>query len=192
MMGSCKGDDRIVVEYPNSGMKEIYRINEDSLIHGEKLVFLEDGEVLYEKSHYANGLLSGDRYIYFPDGQIEIHEKYQNDVLSDTLKVYYPSGRLKLVMHYDHGELNGIVTKYYESGSIAELVEFKANEENGPFTEYYENGQLHWRGTYLNGENEFGLLEEFDDEGNPIKRMMCDSIAICNTIWTAEKGDIVH
>jgi len=192
LLYACSGDNKIVVEYPDSGMKEIYAINEDSLIHGEKLVYLDNGELLYSKSNYDNGLLSGDRLIYHPNGNIEIHEQYQDDVLHDTLKVYYPTGELQLVMNYDKGVLNGVVTKFYESGKIEEQVLFKNNEENGPFTEYYENGTIHWKGNYLNGENEFGLLEEFDIDGEPLKRMMCDSMAICKTIWTKENGDIVE
>ncbi|MBK7701221.1 MAG: hypothetical protein IPJ39_22090 [Saprospiraceae bacterium] len=57
------------------------------------------------------------------------------------------------------------------------------NNENGPFTEYYENGQIHWKGTYLNGGNEFGLLEEAGFLGTMIKRMKCDSMAVCRTFW---------
>ena len=48
---------------------------------------------------------------------------------------------------------------------------------------YYENGQIHWKGTYLNGDNEFGLLEEWDSLGTMIKRMKCDSMAVCRTFW---------
>ena len=61
---SCKPDNRIVQEYPDAGMKEIYSIDKDSLIHGEKLVYLENGEFLYSKSNYDRGQLSGERYIY--------------------------------------------------------------------------------------------------------------------------------
>ena len=71
-----------------------------------------------------------------------------------------------------------------------ERVTFEGNEENGPFEEYHQNGQIQWKGTYLKGENEYGLLEEFDEIGEPIKRMMCDEMAICKTIWTKENGDI--
>ena len=187
---SCKPDNRIVQEYPDAGMKEIYSIDKDSLIHGEKLVYLENGEFLYSKSNYDRGQLSGERYIYFPDGKVDVYEQYRDDVLHDTLKTYYPSGALQLIMIYDNGVLNGIVTKYRETGELMERVTFEGNEENGPFEEYHQNGQIQWKGTYLKGENEYGLLEEFDEIGEPIKRMMCDEMAICKTIWTKENGDI--
>ena len=57
------------------------------------------------------------------------------------------------------------------------------NEENGPFSEYFENGQIQWKGTYRNGDNEYGILYEYDSLGTPIKIMKCDTQAICRTIW---------
>jgi len=191
-LSSCKPDNRVVLEYPDAGMKEIYHIDKDSLIHGQKLVYLDNGETLYSKSNYNRGQLDGERYIYYPDGKIEVYEQYLDDVLHDTLTTYYPSGSHKLVMIYDHGVLNGVVTKYKETGELIERVTFEDNEENGPFEEYHDNGQVKWKGNYLNGENEHGILEEFDDSGNPIRRMMCNDLSICRTIWTKENGDIAE
>lgn len=64
------------------------------------------------------------------------------------------------------------------------------NEENGPFTEYHENGQKAWEGTFLNGDNEYGLLQQYDEAGTLIKKMNCDSLGVCTTIWTLKDGDI--
>jgi antitoxin component YwqK of YwqJK toxin-antitoxin module len=94
-------------------------------------------------------------------------------------------------MPYNRGVLEGDVLKYYPEGAIMEKVSFKNNEENGTFEEYYNNGIVHWRGEYLNGPNEYGLLEEYDEQGILLKKMMCDSNAVCRTIWTKENGDIV-
>ena len=68
---------------------------------------------------------------------------------------------------------------------------FLDNLENGPFVEYYENGNVQWSGTFLNGDNEVGELLHYSEDGVLIKKMWCDSAAICQTIWTREKGDIV-
>ena len=103
---------------------------------------------------------------------------------------FYPNGDTLLKTQYSNGVLSGIFTKYYASGQIEETVTFANNDENGPFYEYYENGILHWEGSYLNGDNEFGLLTEYNTEGVILKKMMCDSLAMCRSIWTLEKGDI--
>ena len=68
----------------------------------------------------------------------------------------------------------------------------KDNNENGPFKEYYPNGNIHWEGNYLNGDNEFGILNEYNEQGELIKKMDCDSMAVCKTIWTKENGDIIN
>ena len=86
--------------------------------------------------------------------------------------------------------MQGLIKSYYPEGPLKEEVTMVDNEENGPFTEYYKDGTKEWEGTYLNGDNEFGLLKHYNDKGVLIKKMMCDSLAICSTIWTLEGGDV--
>ena len=68
-----------------------------------------------------------------------------------------------------------------------EEVLFKDNEENGPFVEYYDNGEIEWKGSYLNGDNEFGILEQYDRTGVLIKKMECDSLGACITVWIKDE-----
>ncbi|MGA0231494.1 MAG: toxin-antitoxin system YwqK family antitoxin, partial [Saprospiraceae bacterium] len=123
-------------------------------------------------------------------GQTQIIENYVAGHMHGNYEVYYESGLLLLKQNFRMDTLEGISRKYYENGQLEEEVMFADNLENGPFKEYYENGLLHWEGQYLNGDNEFGLLKEYDDMGELIKKMMCDSLAICRTIWTLKEGDI--
>ena len=188
---SCQDLTQVQIVDPISGIKKVYWIDKDSLIQGEKLVYIDQGKVLNEKSNYIDGQLSGDRFLYRTDGTLEIKEHYQNDYLEDTLLIYYPSGMVKLKMPYAQGVLTGQVLQYYESGKLMEQVTYVENQENGPFVEFHENGQIKWKGQYLNGDNEFGILEQYDEEGHLSRKLSCDSSAICRTIWTKEKGDIV-
>ncbi|MBK7093540.1 MAG: hypothetical protein IPH57_00170 [Saprospiraceae bacterium] len=48
----------------------------------------------------------------------------------------------------------------------------KNNEENGSFEDFYENGKIHWKGTYLNGDNEHDTLYEYDDTGILLKDVL--------------------
>lgn len=91
---------------------------------------------------------------------------------------------------YTDGVLDGQVISYFEDGTKRESVTFLNNTENGPFTEFHENGKKHWEGTYRNGDNEYGLLIEYDTLEKIIKKMDCDSLGMCRTIWSKEKGDI--
>lgn len=179
---SC-GLEKIETTFPDGKIKEQYTINKKGEKDGIYTAYNEVGK-LKEKSNYKNGLYTGRRTLYFDNGNVEIEENYiDGGILQGISKVYYEGGQLQLEKNYENNVLVGQVKVYYPSGKIKEEVTMENNNENGPFTEYYENGKIHWKGTYLNGDNEFGLLEEWDSLGAPIKRMKCDSMAICRTFW---------
>jgi len=186
---SCSQQEEVVTLYDNGNVYERYRTNKDSVKHGMYKSFRPDG-ALAETANYANGILDGERTLVYENGNTEIEENYKNDKLDGKYKTYYPSGNLELEMNYEDGTITGNSVKYYESGKIMEEVTFDNNEENGPFVEYHENGNKKWEGNYAKGENEIGLLLNYDKEGVLVKKMMCDSLSICQTIWTLEKGDI--
>ena len=54
------------------------------------------------------------------------------------------------------------------------------------FEEYYTNGKIKWKGSYRNGDHEYGLLEKYDSTGVLVKKMECDSLFICRTVWKKE------
>ena len=179
---ACQPDGPMIEVYDEGKLYETYFVNADSLKHGNYQRFYRDGNVA-EDAYYVNGKLDGKRSLYYHSGQLEIEEIYVMDSLHGTFKSFYPSGKLEFTCEYIDNKIQGIAKKYYESGQLMEEVQFKDNQENGPFTEYYDNGVVEWKGHYLNGDNEFGLLEQFDRTGNIIKKMECDSFGICTTIW---------
>jgi len=188
LLTSCDPYDTIKEYEENGNLYRSYKIDKDSVLQGEYLVYYEDGTTLFEKSNYVNGQLQGTRELYFSSGEIEIQEYYQRDTLIDTLKVFHKSGELKQARPYVAGVLQGQVQTFYDTGIMKEEATFVNNEENGPFMEYHPNGQTKWKGTYLNGENEYGELTEFNDAGEVIRRLTCSASAICTTIWTLEDG----
>lgn len=183
---SCK-NNVIEVNYPDGGIYERYEFKGDSLKHGKYESFLPDGS-LFEEAHYIDGQLDGQRTIY-KDGKAEIEEHYSSGQMSGAYTVFHPNGNKKLYKEYHNGVVNGTVKGFYPSGAIREEVVFENNIENGPFKEYHENGELKWEGTYLKGDNEFGLLKEYNEQGVLIKKMMCDEDAICTTIWKLENEE---
>ena len=115
---------------------------------------------------------------------------YDHDMIVGPYKTYFEDGTLSQEATYVNGMMQGDLKTYYKSGKIKEVVTMRDNEENGPFQEYYESGKIKWEGQFLNGDNEFGLLKNYNETGELVKKMMCDSLAVCTTIWTLEKGDI--
>ena len=187
-MIGCKSELHEVREF--SQEDKLYRtfsLNKDSVLHGTLTTYYEDGQTVFEKAEYFNGLLQGERRLFYKNGQVEIVEQYLNDQLEDTLRVYYQSGNIKREVPYENGVLTGRLKVYYESGGLKEEVTFATNMENGPFTEYHENGQVKWTGVYLNGANEIGTLTEYDSLGQMIKKMECDSLSVCRTVWSIEE-----
>lgn len=180
-LASCQPDNRVEI-IEDGVMIEMYEIDEDSLRHGVTHKFYSEGKP-YEKSLYVHGKLDGERLLYYESGVIEIRERHCMGMFCDTLTTYYPSGSKKFEGVYNHGILSGMVRVYYESGELKEEVSFINNIEQGPFTEYHENGAVKWKGTYLNGPNEFGELEEYNESGEKVRVMECDTIAVCRTIW---------
>lgn len=168
---------------------EQYQIDSDSLKTGESRVYDDEGE-LFDLSNYVAGKLEGKRTLYYKGGAIDTEENYSNDILEGAYKQYHKNGNLMQTGTYTNGVLSGEVISYFENGKIRESVTFESNLENGPFTEYFENGKKQWEGTYRNGDNEFGLLIEYDSLENMIKKMNCDTLGMCRTIWSKEKGDI--
>lgn len=178
----CVNESGVKTYHDNGAVYETYTINEDSLRHGNYFKFYENGDTL-EKAFYIDGKLNGKRVLFFEGNRPEIEETYINDSLSGEYIVYYDDGNISLVTRYEQNELNDIVRRYYPSGAVMEEVTFVENIENGPFTEYYENGSKKWEGTYKDGDNEYGLLIQFSDTGDTIKKMMCDEMFICRTIY---------
>ena len=189
-MIACHDHGEVYVRNSNGNVVEHYFITPDSIKNGLYQAYYDNGEV-QEKSFYKDGKLDGERMLYFDNGGVEISEAYVEGVMTGPYKVYYKSGQVQLEQNFENGQLTGTSIKYHENGKLAEEVSFVDGEENGPFKEYYPNGEVHWEGNYLNGDNEFGLLKEYDESGELIKKMECDSMAICRTVWTKEKGDII-
>jgi len=164
---------------------EKYHIDKDSLRHGITEKYYASGAI-FEKANYHHGKLEGERLLYYENGVVEIREKYCNDMLCDTLTTYYDGGERRFQGVYNHNVLSGIVKVYYNTGELKEEVTFIDNIENGAFKEYHKNGMLMWEGEYRNGPNEYGTLIEYDDKGIKIKEMLCDTLAVCRTVWQRE------
>jgi antitoxin component YwqK of YwqJK toxin-antitoxin module len=181
-MLSCGQERKVNTYYDDGTLYESYFITQDSVRDGQYLRFAQNGDTL-EKSEYALGRLNGKRILYYDNNVVEIIETYLGDSLEGLYKVYYEDGSLQMEMTYNNNKLNSLIKKYYPSGEIMEEVTFKNNEENGPFVEYYKNGNKKWEGTYESGDHEIGLLVQFAENGDTLKKMMCDDRHICRTIW---------
>jgi antitoxin component YwqK of YwqJK toxin-antitoxin module len=146
--------------------------------------YTEDGK-LYETGKFKNGVLNGNRKIYYPSGQLQILETYVAGVFEGPYVKFYENGKKKVEGVYANSSMEGIWKTYYEDGSLKDEVTMHDNMENGPFKEYYQNGNQKAIGTYKDGESEHGPLQLFDESGTLVKKMACDH-GICRTTWKYE------
>ncbi len=181
---------KIEVFDDNNQLDSMYYIDADKQKQGLLFKYYDDSKVSLQEE-YINGAKHGERILYHPNGKKEIIARYINGNIDGPYQEYDNEGNLMIETQYVKGVLTGIFKKYYKSGILQEEVHFKNNEENGPFKEYYDNGQLQWQGNYLNGDNEIGLLIEYSEKGDTLKKMWCDSSSLCRTFWSLEKGKIL-
>lgn len=183
---ACSSERFVEVKDDKGNLVEKYQVDKDGTRNGIYESYY-NGK-LVSKANYKEGIESGKRVIFYENGSPEIEENYKNGALEGEYKVFYETGELKLISNYINNTIQGKVKKYYVSGQLMEEVAFVDNEENGPFVEYWENGNLKWEGTYREGDNEFGELKKYNEEGIVIRKLKCDSLAVCRTFWTID-GD---
>ena len=183
---SCSSERFVEVKDDSGNLVERYQVDKEGTKNGVYESY--NGGKLISKANYKEGIQSGKRVIFYDNGRPEIEENYAEGQLEGEYKVYYETGELKLIMIYKDNTIQGTVKKYYATGQLMEDVIFVDNEENGPFAEYWDNGNLKWEGAYRNGDNEFGELKKYNEEGILIRKLMCDSLAVCRTFWTLEGG----
>lgn len=182
----------VVVENDAGQIIERYQMfTEDSSRHGRTTEYFENGSI-YAETNYNKGKIEGERTLFYKSGQVQIKEHYINGTFQGPYTAFYENGKIDVEGEYINGSMEGVWKKFYESGELKEEVNFKNNEENGPFNEYYKNGADKAKGFYvykLDEAREHGLLELFNEQGEIIKKMQCDS-GLCRTTWTLEQGDI--
>lgn len=155
---------------------------------GKYEAFFASGK-LQEESYYLEDQLHGPRKVYFENGQLDYLETYTNGSFSGAYQKFNESGQLIQEGQYVANEMSGLWKSWYDDGELKEEVLFEKNNENGPFKEYHPNGKIKTDGTYLNGDNEQGLLVKFDENGEPIERMYCE-YGVCGSTWKIDVGDI--
>ena len=198
--------DNNLLEKREVNGEEIYFLkNEKEPYTGRSVENYDNGKKLF--ATYSKGKWSGPAIEYYPNGIKSYEDLYENGKMvfakswkpdgsicdvtqaidgNGVVQTYHPNGNTKLEGLYTDNVLQGMVKGYYPTGELKEEVMFADNMEEGPFKEYHINGNPKWEGTYRNGNKEFGLLNEFNEEGELIKKMLCDSNAICTTTWTID------
>lgn len=169
----CKEKSNVqqVIFTTDSGETEQYFVlrDEESVKHGLYLRLTASGDTL-EKANYEQGMLNGERMLYYPGGRLKFVEHYSANQFEGVFKAFFEDGAPKIDGQYLNGQMDGEWIYYYQepAGAVKEKVSFRNNSENGPFTEYHPNGKIAAEGTYEN-EMETGELKIYDSTGKLIR-----------------------
>jgi len=154
-----------VVRYPDGKNKETGSFDEKNKKTGKWTFWNANGKVVQEDD-YLNGKLNGERKVYFDNGKLRSVETYKDDKLNGKRTDYDESERVSYEYHYLNGELDGIFKAFNEGKLWRECL--------------YQNGKILREKEYKNGKiNVLRLIDssgklvdvqEYDTEGNPVKR----------------------
>jgi len=192
ILSSCEDKkDKTIVSFYETGEKfEKYQYIADSLKHGVYRMYSQKG-LLLESANYVKGKLEGERVIFNKNGTKEISEIYKDDKLNGRYITFHPNGEMNMMGVYSDNVLSGTVSFFDSTGEIKEYVQFLNNFEVIPFQEYHENGKLKWEGMkrvdrYYGTKKDYGILKEYNENGEMIRKISCDEKEICTTIWSLE------
>jgi len=120
---------------------------EDGVTKKGEFEINSDGETLYSRYFYNNGILAGEDYYnkgkfisskcWDPYG-IVIECKLENG----HFKIYYESGNLQMEGFKIDGEWHGIIKMYYENGNLLGEMTYIKGVKYGTSKFYYENGTM--------------------------------------------------
>jgi len=138
-----KNDNKTYVKFVSSKSKLISEGQMDGKTYiGEWKYYQKRNDNLLTLEHYNNkGILEGDRFVYYENGQIAEKQFYINGKLEGASVWYSEKGIVLKAFVYVNGELHG-VSKYYSSeGELITEGQYKKGKKHGIW-KYYENGEL--------------------------------------------------
>lgn len=92
--------------------------------------------------HYnSKGLLEGERFVYYPNGQIAEQSMYKDNKLHGKALWYTEEGVLIKEYIYNMGELHGQAKFYDKSGTMVAEGVYRNDKKHGIW-KYYEDGKL--------------------------------------------------
>ncbi len=106
----------------NDNLLTLENYNAKGILEGERFVYYENGQIA-EKQFYKNGKLEG-KSIWYSEKNIVLKEFiYLNGELHGASKYYNPKGELITEGQYKKGKKHGI-WKYYENGKLIKEKDF--------------------------------------------------------------------
>ncbi|MGZ0014989.1 toxin-antitoxin system YwqK family antitoxin [Yeosuana sp. AK3] len=136
-------DDKAYVTFYTSKGKVI----SEGMMHGKiyigewKYYQKNSNQLLTLEQYNAQGLLEGDRFVYYENGQIAEKQFYNKGILEGSTVLYSEKNVVLKVFNYANGELHGLSKFYNPKGDLILEGYYKNGKKHGVW-KTYENGKL--------------------------------------------------
>ena len=100
-----------------------------------------NNELLILEYYNNEGQLEGDRYVYYPNGQVAEKQEYKSGKLNGTSIVYSEGNQIIVETQYLNGELHGFHKNYNIKGGVEISGQYKNGKKDGVWY-FYENDKL--------------------------------------------------
>lgn len=146
--------------------------------HGVVKTFNEYG-LLESEATFENDALVGlvKLYGYYPDGALkETYATTVDGVLTGQKRIYFNSGMLAAEENYENGKLDGIRRTYYDNGFLEKAQTWRRGFQVGDERVYFPNGKRKEENQF----NEAGIMIRsviYDERGRKIEDLDAGEIA---------------
>lgn len=104
--------------------------------------YQKNTDALLTLEHYTNdGELNGERFVYYPNGQIAEKQNYSHGKLEGPAIWYSVKNVVLKEMNYVTGELHGPAKFYNPKGELVSEGQYKRDKKDGLW-KYYEGNEL--------------------------------------------------
>jgi antitoxin component YwqK of YwqJK toxin-antitoxin module len=138
-----ENDNKAFVKFLASTGKVISEgVMDGSKYIGEWKYYQKTNNTLLTLEHYTDfGILDGERFIYFPNGQVAEKQFYKNGKMEGFFVGYSEKNVVLKETIYVNGELHGIAKYYSPKGELVVEGAYKKGKKDGVW-KYYEDGKL--------------------------------------------------
>lgn len=115
-----------------------------------------DKELRKVRKHFKSRA-TGERKMYYKNGQLKQFENYRNGELNGTFISYYPNGNLQIEQNFINNELQGAAKIYSENGHLIFKGNYKDDKPIDTLWNYYEDGVVKEINFYIETPEEWSL-----------------------------------
>ena len=126
--------------------------------HGKQIYLTREGDTA-RIEFYNNGILHGNKRLYYSKSRIEKDINYVNGLMDGSFKHYNRDGILLEEITYKQGKKNGECKYYYDDGKLLKTEKWTMDVKDGEFKTFYYQGFIQTMENYKKGIAE-GWFEE--------------------------------